>query len=217
MILNLIPVKEPEVVESERGRFYLFDGNLYPSITTILSRTKDSSGLDEWKKRVGSEEASRISRQASSHGTELHLLMENFLHGHEIPKASFKSQQVFNLLKRIIPKRISVVYGTEYPLCSHQLKVAGRTDLICSFDGIPSILDWKTSKEPGMKDREYIKDYFLQPTFYARCVNESNVGIEIKQGVLVFCNPFGIHIEVFNVADYDKQLDERVQLYYNSL
>ena len=46
-------------------RFYQVkdDGNLVadlPSVTTVLGNTKDQSGLDKWRKRVGEAEANRI-------------------------------------------------------------------------------------------------------------------------------------------------------------
>lgn len=212
---NLIAFKEPEVHETENGRFYTFDGASYPSITTILSRTADKSTLDAWKARVGEEEANRISRQSTKHGSELHLLMENFVCGHEIPKASFKSQQVFNLLRPVISKRVTTIYGCESPLYSHSLKVAGRTDLVCDFDGVPSILDWKTVKLPGVKKEEFILDYRLQGTFYGTCVNEGDYPIKIQQGVLVFCNPWGIAVDKFDINDYTSSLRERVNTYYS--
>lgn len=62
-------------------RFYeVLDGNKViaklPSVTTILSETKDKSGLDKWRKKVGEEEADRISRLAMNRGTIMHRLIE---------------------------------------------------------------------------------------------------------------------------------------------
>ena len=208
---------EPVVEETEFGRFYSFNGNKYPSITTVLGATADKTGLDEWRRRIGNEEATRVSVQATKHGSELHLLMENFIYGNEIPKASFKTKQAFNLASRAVSKRISVVYGVESALYSDRLKVAGRTDLICKFDSLPSIVDWKTSKEPGIKNKEFIIDYCIQTAFYANCVNELNVMPEIKQGVLVFCNPFQTYIDTFNISEYNKLLNDRVNEYYGSI
>ena len=47
-----------------------------PSVTTILGQTKDMSGLEKWKKRVGEEEANRISSLSMSRGTIMHRLIE---------------------------------------------------------------------------------------------------------------------------------------------
>lgn len=48
----------------------------YPSMTTILGNTKDQGGLEEWRNRVGHEEADRISNLSMNRGTILHRLIE---------------------------------------------------------------------------------------------------------------------------------------------
>ena len=55
--------------QSETGRKYLVDEAPVPSVTTILSATKNSKGLDDWRRRVGNEEADRIMKNASSVST----------------------------------------------------------------------------------------------------------------------------------------------------
>lgn len=47
-----------------------------PSVTTILGETKDKSGLEKWKKRVGEAEAKRISELSMNRGTIMHRLIE---------------------------------------------------------------------------------------------------------------------------------------------
>tara|TARA_B100001287_G_scaffold272331_1_gene273870 strand:+ start:284 stop:1042 length:759 start_codon:yes stop_codon:yes gene_type:complete len=47
-----------------------------PSVTTILGETKDKSGLEKWRKRVGEKEADRISNLSLSRGTIMHRLIE---------------------------------------------------------------------------------------------------------------------------------------------
>ena len=49
---------------------------LFPSITTVLSGTSDKSGLEEWRKKVGEEEADRISKLSMNRGTVMHRLIE---------------------------------------------------------------------------------------------------------------------------------------------
>ena len=55
--------KYPELqrVENELGRFYIdSEGQEVPSVTNVLSSTSNQSGIDEWKRRVGHEEAERV-------------------------------------------------------------------------------------------------------------------------------------------------------------
>jgi genome maintenance exonuclease 1 len=47
-----------------------------PSVTTVLGNTKDMSGLDKWRKKVGEEEADRIVTLSMNRGTIMHRLIE---------------------------------------------------------------------------------------------------------------------------------------------
>ena len=55
------------------------DGSKVPSVTTILSKTKDMTHLIEWKKRVGEQNAQRIVTEASGVGSAMHANLERFL------------------------------------------------------------------------------------------------------------------------------------------
>jgi len=59
--------------EIKEGRKVL---GLFPSITTVLSATSDKTGLDEWRNKVGHEEADRISKLSMNRGTVMHRLIE---------------------------------------------------------------------------------------------------------------------------------------------
>lgn len=59
--------------EVKQGRKVL---GQFPSITTVLSGTSDKSGLLEWRKKVGEEEADRISFLSMNRGTVMHRLIE---------------------------------------------------------------------------------------------------------------------------------------------
>ena len=49
---------------------------LFPSITTVLGETSDKSGLEDWRNKVGHEEADRISKLSMNRGTIMHRLIE---------------------------------------------------------------------------------------------------------------------------------------------
>ena len=61
------------------NRFYSTpDGRKYPSITTVVGfHTKQ--GILAWRRRVGEEEANRISRESAGRGTKIHTICENYL------------------------------------------------------------------------------------------------------------------------------------------
>ena len=63
----------------DKKRFYETpDGNLYPSITTVLS-VRNKKGLFEWRKRVGDEVANYVAVKAANRGTAVHHMCEDYL------------------------------------------------------------------------------------------------------------------------------------------
>ena len=56
MIVNFEKYNYPKVTRDETTGRRLYktpEGDLVPSVTTILSKTKDTKFLKEWQKRVG--------------------------------------------------------------------------------------------------------------------------------------------------------------------
>jgi genome maintenance exonuclease 1 len=53
-------------------------GFAYPSVTTVTG-LHSAKGIAEWRKRVGNEEANRISSKASSSGTRIHGYCQDYL------------------------------------------------------------------------------------------------------------------------------------------
>ena len=75
------PVQKIEAVTTDSGRLYKVPGGKeYESITTALGkRPGKKEALAEWRRRVGWDEANRISRKASSRGTAVHTIIEHYL------------------------------------------------------------------------------------------------------------------------------------------
>ena len=68
-----------ERVSIEGSRHYQTpNGEPLPSVTTVLDALKDKTSLYEWRKRVGDEEANRITKLATGIGTQVHLHIENW-------------------------------------------------------------------------------------------------------------------------------------------
>lgn len=152
---------------TELGRRYVTPtGMKYPSITTVLGHF-GKQAIINWRKAVGEEEANRVSKHAASRGTSLHTICENYIDNKEdyFGKAMPHVRGMFNSIKPILDGRIGRVYMQEVPLYSTHLRVAGRVDLIAEFDGVLSIIDFKTSSRH--KEAKEIKDYFEQEAAYA--------------------------------------------------
>ena len=61
-------------------------GVAYPSATTVLG-VLSRDGIAAWRKRVGEEEADKISNQASTRGTKIHSLTESYLKNEDLEEA----------------------------------------------------------------------------------------------------------------------------------
>ena len=164
-----------ERVDTEIGRFYKDSNqNLVPSVTTVLSNTSDkSNGINEWRLRVGDEEADRVIKQSTDIGTSVHLAIENYLNNDEWDKfgSTFEEKMSERITKRFISdclNKITEVWGLEVGLLLDNL-FAGTADCVGMYDGIPSLIDFKTAKK--IKKREWIADYFLQGCAYANAHN----------------------------------------------
>ena len=170
---------------TKKGRTYVTpEGNKYPSITTVLG-SLSKEAIIAWRKRVGEEEANRISRHAAHRGTQLHTIAERYINNEEKVFADNEMPHVkalFKAVRPLIDKYIGKIILQETPLYSDKLQVAGRVDLIAEYKGILSVIDFKTSKR--RKSREDISSYFMQAAFYAAAFYE-RTGIPIKQSVIL--------------------------------
>ena len=200
---------------TEEGRRYLTpNGDAYPSVTTVLSDYNKEAIL-EWRKRVGNEEANKISRLASSRGTRVHSLCENYLKNN-LTELKIKSlmpdvKQMFTSIRPIMDERVTTVYALEQALYSDELQLAGRVDAIAKWDGSTSIIDFKTSSKP--KKEEWIQNYFMQATAYALMAEEI-MNCRIDQIViLIAVNESEPQVFVKEKDDYVKQLWQFINNY----
>lgn len=157
-------------------------GQSYPSITTVLS-LQSRDAITAWRKRVGNEEANRISKRASTRGTAVHDMAEKYVNND--PTWNVAMPNIlgnFMDIKPILDERLTLVYGQELPLYSDHLKLAGRVDCVGIFDGKISIIDYKTSSKT--KKYEWVKNYFMQEAFYA-IAWEERTGMPITQLVTI--------------------------------
>lgn len=182
--LDLLPpvTINREVVDGTR--FYRTPtGNLYPSVTTVLS-TMVKKGLVEWRESVGNEKADRVMRSAATRGTGTHQVCEDYLLNNEqyLKGAMPTSISLFKQIQPYIDKYVGKVYGVEIPLYSDVLKTAGTCDLLCQMHGINAVVDFKTSTRG--KKIEQIQNYFYQATAYA-IMAEEIYGITIPSIVIL--------------------------------
>lgn len=161
-------------------RFYVTpDGKKYPSVTTITSQHNKKSIL-EWRKRVGEEEATRISTKAAGRGTQVHKLCEEYLKNNpDYAKKHMPTNIVlFKTIQPVLDKYVNNIHAIEVPLYSNHLRTAGRVDCIAEFDGKLSVIDFKTANK--LKDEDKIQNYFMQCAAYA-IMYEERTGISVPR------------------------------------
>ena len=178
-----IPFDDLKTVTIDGKRFYQTpEGNTYPSVTSVTGPYNKKEIL-EWRKRVGEAEANRISTKASSRGTRVHKLCEDYLNN-ELNTDRYMPDSVgmFKSIQPIIDQYVDNIYAIEAPLYSDHLKVAGRVDCIAEFDGKLSTIDFKTSSRQKSEDK--IQNYFMQCAAYA-VMFEERTGIPVPRIAIV--------------------------------
>ena len=193
-------------------RYYISpNGTKLPSVTTFLSHFKGDS-IQKGRKKVGEEEANKISARASRRGTKFHSLMESYISNQE----GFIDEDVmpdmvhaFNQFVPILDK-VDNVHYLETMLYSETLGLAGQVDCIAEYDGIPSVIDFKTSLKPKRED--WILNYFEQCTCYS-LMYEEMTGIQAKQIVVLISVDHELHPQIFvkNRSDYIPELARKVR------
>ena len=187
--MMLVPVRQKYVYEplvrndSPTGRTY--GPNRLPSVTTILSATKDQTHLKAWVERVGEEEANKIKNEAATVGTHMHSVVERLLLNRPLPvPRSWLAVRGYWMGYRLIDafmRNVHEVWGTEIPLY-YPNKYAGTSDCIGVYSDKESVIDFKQTNR--MKQRRWIDDYFVQTAAYAVAHNVV-YGTNISQGVIL--------------------------------
>ena len=213
-IRDLPPLKAKNV---NGKRFYEHQETkkAYPSITTVLS-IRDKKGLHEWRKRVGEEVANHVMIQAANRGTAVHNMVEDYLNNVDLTqvdkyKKQFLPRMMFDVLKPELAK-INNIRLQEAQMFSENYTVAGRVDRIGEYDGVLSIIDFKTSTKE--KKEDWIENYFIQGSAYAEMYKE-HFGEEPTQVVILVTTEEGT-TQVFkkNKVDYLPRLKEAVENFY---
>jgi len=205
---KLLPEINIEASYIDGKRFYTTpEGLKYRSVTTALS-SMGAEKIAEWRKKVGEEEAKRISTQSSNRGTKLHKLCEDYVLGKQL-QLDVGQLVTFNPIKQYLEKHMDVVYGVELGLYSDTLRLAGRCDLVGRLHGMPCIIDFKTSSKP--KQEQWITNYFYQTTAYAQMVAERYNLLCKWVCILIVCPDGELQVFYRPVRKYYKELVDFIE------
>ena len=201
---------------TDTGRTYKTPtGERYPSVTTVLKQYNEKA-ITKWRKKVGTKKADYVSRTANVRGTAVHEALEKYVNNenmqdvHMLPNA----KTLYVHMKKVVDEHIDNIHCSESMLHSHELKLAGSVDLIAEWDGVLTVIDFKTSKKP--KKKEWIENYFMQLAAYSEMFTELTV-IKITQGKIIIGidNVGYAQIVEINPDDYVAPLKEYIAKYAN--
>jgi genome maintenance exonuclease 1 len=166
---------------------------------------------------VGEVEAERIKNVSSSRGTSMHKYLENYVLGKGYEDMTELGQKAKSMAQKVIDTGFLAIdgyYGSEVTLYYPGL-YAGSTDLVCSFNGRESIVDFKQSNRP--KRVEWVQDYFLQGAMYVMAHNYVYKS-KVEQFVIMMCTPdlYYQQFEIggFELKKYQHKALERINEYY---
>ena len=216
MYIHCPPMVLPNLkseTHSDGKRYYTTpNGRRLPSVTTVVGAMKKQS-IMEWRNRVGEVEANRISKLATGRGNRVHDLAERYLKNEDINWIQEMPDSV-EMFRSLIPhiQYINNIHYIEQSLWSEKIGLAGRVDLIAEWNGVLSVIDFKTSKK--IKKKEDIQDYFAQCTAYS-AMYEEHVGKPVDQIVIIMAvqdeKPL-IFVEKTN--DHIETLMEHIKFYH---
>ena len=212
--MNLPKLEREEI---DGVRYYKIPGedNLsrLVSITSVTS-FHNKHIFEDWRKKVGEEKAQKITKAATSRGTDLHFLMENYLENRDLPNVSTIASFLFKIAKKEVDK-INNIHALESSLYSKVLGIAGTVDCIAEYNGELSVIDFKTSKKP--KPKEWIEHYFVQCAAYA-CMFYEITGIAIKKLVIIMACEDGdcVVYEEYDKMKYIKLLNGYIKEFIQS-
>lgn len=202
---NFFDLPDLETTEINGKRHYITPAGVFPSVTTALSEKLSKQSLEEWRKRVGEEEANKISTQAKNRGSAVHKICEDYIMNRDYRVGAMPANiDTFLRIKPHLDKNLSSIYGVEVPLYSERLKLAGRTDLLAGWNGYNAVIDFKTSKYP--KKEEHIESYFLQATCYSLMANERTLLRYPKIVIIIAVDHEDPQIFERNAVDYVERL-----------
>ena len=204
-------------INEDSGRIYDVAGFRLPSVTSILSRTKDQGFLKEWRAKVGDKEADRIMNLSSVRGTAMHKYLESHITDIGYEDLTDTGKQAKTMAEKVIEIGLAPVdeyYGSEVTMYYPGL-YAGQTDLVCIHDGEDAIVDFKQSNRP--KRKEWVEDYYLQIAAYAMAHDYVH-GSRINKGVIMVCTPDLYYqefvVEGAELRQYKHKFLKRLDMYH---
>ncbi len=211
-----------------KGQNPRYAGKSALSITTMLGSFPKPE-IVAWRQALGEEEAQRQMGIAARQGEAVHRCAEAYLMNEpNFPLGTMPN--VIDLFKRIQSAldRIDNIVCQEMPLFGRysvtekaglrvpltHWYITGTVDCIGDFDGLLSVIDFKTST--GTKSLDMIEDYMIQCTAYA-LMYYCMTGIAPKQIVVIIASEECKEAQVFTASpsEYFSKLGDMLEKFYS--
>jgi len=212
---------EIETIEGSPRLYKTPYGN-FPSTTSFLSILKDpnDTGLEDWRNRIGHDEADRITQEAADRGNALHDYNELYLQN-RLNRLDLKGQArvLFNRVKQYLDE-IELLVATEVALYHTDLKYAGRVDCIGMLYDHLTIIDHKNSRRPisisNRFGRTKLYKYMLQCCAYSMAL-ENMKGLKADRGCLIVGNHLTSTSDrfIFELQPLRQEIELIIDAYYN--
>lgn len=188
---------------------------IYAGVTKVLDKTSDKTFLEEWRARVGDEEADRIIKESQDIGNSLDgLILESFKEGFQ--EKDYLGEEGFYLFKQLSNslRKIKPV-ALQLKIWSDKYKIMGYLDCLGYYNGELSLIDFKNSRRKKLPDHYH--NYLLQCTLYC-IILKVLLNIEVKQIVLLIGvrDSASPQIVIERTKDYVKEAYNRI-IEYNAL
>jgi len=143
---------------------------------------------------------SSVLLMQKSRGTKVHHMCEDFLNNESIEhhQKDFFPWCLFKQLQGVL-SNIDNIHAQEVGLYSDKYKVAGRVDCIAEYNGVLSIIDFKTSTKE--RNDEWNENYYIQCSAYAE-MYEERTGTKIEQ-IVILCVTEDGTVQEFVKEKYD--------------
>jgi hypothetical protein len=152
---------------TKNGRFYEFNGEKYPSVTTILSKGIPKPGLIKWAAKFVATEAydhfeqyvdkpreeaidllaaspDRRRNSSANLGSVIHAAADAFANGRELPKVSKEAKPYVEGFRQFVVDFSPEFRLTEQPVFNRTHGYAGTLDIVAKIDNAIWIIDTKT-------------------------------------------------------------------------
>lgn len=149
-------------------------------VTSVLDYV-ESKWKEYWWRKVGFEAADRIGKDSAAFGTRVHQLIGEVLLGETVIDGNSPEEKcAFEVLQYLGVNKVTPLFkeyhnSLEIEVSDKKLGLVGHFDFAALVNGVPCIIDFKTSNQMR-------KSFPLQKAAYAKMANKQ-FGIKIDTGI----------------------------------